>query len=493
MPDFLRITEIYYDGQVPRTEGDEFVEIQNLGNKVAYLVRVRILTQSATARSPVAYGFPPGTKLAPGEIMLIAKSARQFAARFGEQPDFEARSSGAGFRNTTEVPNLVHDRRVSRRTWALANSGATVALLSDKGDVIDVIAYGYDPKGYLGLHGLFPAASEGKSLHRVLFEETSPSTPAALHIDAPSPGAVPPPPTPTPIAAPSPPPKPSPTAPPLPSPTSKPATPTLTSTAIPPTAVPRATATPSPTAAPSPTPTPRPTATPTPPPPTPTPTPTILQCLTDFPRSQSPQRVEVVGMVTEIRPLPNETLVFIADRCGGAVLHLPIDVSTPPTGSRIRLSVSAYSSDFRTDLYLAPGTGIEHLSGSELPQAIPFIQALINGATTGTLVRSRGFVSRSTDFTGKPIYETVASYIRLDPHARAVPLGAVVLYGILEWRDAMPLLRVHYVAPARSNKPRWADALRYWIAPRVATQHARDVINFLLVKSLSRGRSLSLP
>lgn len=198
-------------------------------------------------------------------------------------------------------------------------------------------------------------------------------------------------------------------------------------------------------------------------------------------------------MVTEIRPLPNETLVFIADRCGGAVLHLPIDVSTPPTGSRIRLSVSAYSSDFRTDLYLAPGTGIEYLSGSELPQAIPFIQALIKGASTGTLVRSRGFVSRSTDFTGKPIYETVASYIRLDPHARAVPLGAVVLYGILEWSDAMPLLRVHYVAPARSTEPRWADALRDWIAPRAATQHARDVINFLLVKSLTRGKSLSLP
>ena len=497
VPRFLRITEIYYDGQIPRTEGDEFIEIQNHDNKVAYLVRVRILTQSATARSPVAYGFPSGTKLSPGEITVIAKNALQFTARFGEQPDFEARASGAGYSNTAEVPNLVHDRRVSRRTWALANSGATVALMSDTGDVIDVVAYAYDPDGYLGLRGPFPSASGGQSLRRVLTEGTSPSAPAALREDVPSPGTVPPPPTPTPVAVPSPLPKPSPTASPLPSPTPKPPTPTPVATPLPspsptpaPTAIPP-TAVPSVTATLSPTPTPPPTATPTPPPPTPTPT--ILQCLTDIPHPQSPQRVVIVGIVTEIRPLPNETLVFIADNCGGAILHLAIDVSTPPTGSRIRLTVSAYSNDTRTDLYLAPGTSIEYLSGTVPPQAIPFMQALIDRAQTGTLVRSRGTISKTSDFTGKPIYETLASFIRLDSHTSAVPLGPVVLYGILEWRDAAPLLRVHYVAPARTYESRLTDALRDWNVPRVAKQYARDVINFLLVKSLTRGKSLSLP
>ncbi len=203
--------------------------------------------------------------------------------------------------------------------------------------------------------------------------------------------------------------------------------------------------------------------------------------------------MEVVGIVTEIRPLPNETLVFIADNCGGAILHLPIEASIPPTGSRIRLTVSAYFSDTRTDLYLAPGNSIEYLSGRSLPHSIPFTQALMKRAPTGTLVRSKGNISQTSDFTGKPIYDTIVSFIRLDPHTRAVPLGPVVLYGIIEWRDAVPELRVHYVAPARTYESRLADALRDWNAPRVAKQYARDVINFLLIKSLTRGKSLSLP
>ena len=502
VPRFLRITEIYYDGQIPRTEGDEFIEIQNHDNKVAYLVRVRILTQSATARSPVTYGFPSGTKLSPEEIIVIAKNALQFTARFGEQPDFEARASGAGYSNTTEVPNLVHDRRVSRRTWALANSGATVALMSDTGDVIDVVAYAYDPDGYLGLRGLvsvsFQAVSHSGAgtlamghspswlrqpcvktcrhrapcrhlllLHRSRCHRHYPSPaqqPRRFHRLPPSRQR-------------------RRLSPPLCHP--------LRQRLRPPpyhrlpfrASRRRLLAHASPT--------PPPTATPTPPPPTPTPT--ILQCLTDIPHPQSPQRVVIVGIVTEIRPLPNETLVFIADNCGGAILHLAIDVSTPPTGSRIRLTVSAYSSDTRTDLYLAPGTSIEYLSGTVPPQVIPFMQALIDRAQTGTLVRSRGTISKTSDFTGKPIYETLASFIRLDPHTRAVPLGPVVLYGILEWRDAAPLLRVHYVAPARTYESRLANALRDWNVPRLAKQHARDVINFLLVKSLTRGKSLSLP
>ena len=496
VPRFLRITEIYYDGQIPRTEGDEFIEIQNQGATAAYLGRVRILIQSATARSPVAYGFPSSTKLAPGEIIVTAKNARQFTAHFGTQPDFEARASGAGYGNTVEVTNLVHDRRISRRTWALANSGATVALMSDKGDVIDAVAYRYDPDGYLGLHGRYPSASDGQSLWRVLAEEISPSAPAALREDTPSPGTVPPPPTPTPLTTPTPLPTPSPIATPSPSPTPLPPSPTPTPvitplpspsplptpTSLPPTAVP------TPTATPSPTPTPLPTATPTP-----TPTPTILQCLTDIPRLRSPQHVEVEGIVTEVRPLPEETLVFVADNCGGAILHLAIGVSPPPTGSRIRLAALGSHRDVRIDLYLAPDSSIEYLSGTVAPQAIPFTRAMIQRAPTGTRVRTAGSITRSSDFTGHEFHEATANYIRIDPHAQAVPDGLVTFHGIIEWRESVPHLRVHYIGPAEEPNTTFWDALQEWKISQYARQYVRDALRYLVIRSLTRGQGIYLP
>ena len=152
-------------------EGNEFIEIQNQGTALAHLARVRILIKGAQANSPVAYGFPSDNVLSPGDVFVIAKNARQFAEQFGFPPSFEARASGAGYEDTADVRNLPHDRGVSRFSWALANSGATVALIEYHGEVIDTVAYGHDPSGYLGLHGSFPSAADGQSIWRVIFGE----------------------------------------------------------------------------------------------------------------------------------------------------------------------------------------------------------------------------------------------------------------------------------------------------------------------------------
>ncbi|MYB76167.1 MAG: lamin tail domain-containing protein, partial [Chloroflexi bacterium] len=491
VPRFLRITEIYYDGQIPRTEGDEFIEIQNQGAAPAYLGRVRILIQSATARSPIAYGFPSSTKLAPGEIIVTAKNARQFTAHFGTQPDFEARASGAGYGNTAEVTNLVHDRRISRRTWALANSGATVALMSDKGDVIDAVAYRYDPDGYLGLHGRYPSASDGQSLWRVSDDGARARVPAALRADTPSPGAIPPPPTPTPTPTPTPLPTPTPTPSPIPTPT---LTPTPTPTPLPtplPTATSMPTPDPTPIPAPTATPTPRPTAAlPTPPPPTPTAT--VLQCLTDIQPQEPPRLVRVTGSVTEVREMPKETRVFLADNCGGALLHLAVDISAPPHGSHIRFTALGSRGDTQIDLYPAPNPIIEYLPKTTPPQALPFTRAMLQRAPTGTWVRTGGSIAYSRDETGHGFYETSASYIRLDPQARAVPTGTATFYGIIEWREAVPLLRVHYVAPAKESKATFKDTIQEWKVARHALHHARDIFHYLAVRSLTRGHGTYL-
>ena len=110
LPLSLRITEVYYDGQVPRTEGDEFIEIQNQGTTLAHLARVRVLVKSGQAESPVVYGFYPDNVLSPGDIFVIAKNARQFEEQFGFRPSFEARPTGTGYEDTENVRNMLHDR-----------------------------------------------------------------------------------------------------------------------------------------------------------------------------------------------------------------------------------------------------------------------------------------------------------------------------------------------------------------------------------------------
>ena len=487
LPLSLRITEVYYDGQVPRTEGDEFIEIQNQGTALAHLARVRVLVKSEQADSPVIYGFYADNVLSPGDIFVIAKNARQFEEQFGFRPSFEARFSGTGYEDTENVRNMLHERDTSRRTWALANTGAVVALIGDDGTVVDAVAYGHDPGGYFGLQGDFPSASGGQSLLRVSTVGVSGRMPSALRADTPSPGTVPPSPTPTlPTPTPIPLPLPTPITP-TPSPT-----PTPTPTPIPPlpTPTPLPTSTPSPTPATIP-PTPSPTPSPTPIPPTPTAT--VLQCLTEFPSQEPTRLVRVVGTVTEIREMPQEIRVYLADSCGGAVLHLAIDASAPPVGSQIRVTALGSLRNLQIDLHVAPETRLENLPGTSQPQAIPFMQAMLQRALTGTRVRSAGNITQTTGNTVDEIYDSVAGYVRLDPHARAVPIGPVVFYGILEWRETLPLLRVHYVVPEKARISTLWESFQDWRVTRIGAQYVRDTVNSLIIRSLTRGRSISLP
>lgn len=498
MPQRLRITEIYYDGQIPRTEGDEFIEIQNQDAVVAHMGRVRIHIQSATARSAVAYGFPAGATLSPGDILVVAKNARQFADRFGSDPSYEARATGTGFANTPAVDNLVHVRAVSGRSWALANTGATVALMGDDGTVIDAVAYGHDPDGALALKGDFPSAADGQSLRRDTNGEAAALTPDGLQADAPSPGTIPPTPTPTPLPVPSPTPMPLPTPLPAPTPTATPvpapaAEPTPAPTATPkpapaPTAAPPLKA-PQPTPKPSPTPMPAATL-PTPPPPTPTAA--VLACLTDIPPHEPARRVRVTGSVTEVRPLPGETQVFIADACGGAILHLPLQDVPPPVHSRVRFAALGARTATQIDLYMDTDATLARLPAAALPPAIPFAEAVSRRAPTGTRVYATGAIVRARDVLGNTQYRATPSSILLDAHAQAVPAGAVVFYGIIEWRDAGAILRVHSVAPAAARAPPSASSIMNGKLVGAVLQHARDALRLLISRAATRGRANSL-
>jgi hypothetical protein len=122
-----------------------------------------------------------------------------------------------------------------------------------------------------------------------------------------------------------------------------------------------------------------------------------------------------------------------------------------------------------------------------------FRNAVSQRAPTGTLVRAEGTIIELKNHEDRAIYESVASFVRLSPHARAIPSGKVEFYGILEWREGTPLLRVHYVVPLESKPVAMPVRVKVWRTAHTAVRRLHDAVHHLIVRSITRGRILSLP
>ncbi|MCZ7568643.1 MAG: lamin tail domain-containing protein [Ardenticatenaceae bacterium] len=109
------------------------------------------------------YRFPPHT-LAPGAVVLVARSAAAFQARFGALPDFELDPGAA---DLPEVPNLVRDTGWGRGRWALSDSGDEVILLDPHDRLVDALAFRNGDVATLGLSGHDISAPAPRSLNRV--------------------------------------------------------------------------------------------------------------------------------------------------------------------------------------------------------------------------------------------------------------------------------------------------------------------------------------
>jgi uncharacterized repeat protein (TIGR01451 family) len=83
------------------------------------------------------YTFPPGTLLAPGAVLLVA---RQAADTVGLAPDLEFLIDP--LRDTTEVPNMHPAGNWEGFGLALGNGGDEVILLDEAGEGVDVLVYG---------------------------------------------------------------------------------------------------------------------------------------------------------------------------------------------------------------------------------------------------------------------------------------------------------------------------------------------------------------
>jgi len=183
----LLISEACYDGTVPETEGDEFVEIFNPTGGAVDLSAYKIGDEETRGAGEGMYQFPTGTVIEPKGLIVIAKNAAQFHQRFGFYPHFEL-VTGAGYTDTPEVPNMINYAAWATGDWALSNQGDEVLLLGPADEVVDAIAYKSGDYAAAGVSGVIIAPAP-RSLQRVDGGDTDDMN-ADFAIAGPNPGSL---------------------------------------------------------------------------------------------------------------------------------------------------------------------------------------------------------------------------------------------------------------------------------------------------------------
>ncbi len=184
-PSKILISEFLYDGQIPSTEGDEFVELCNPNASSVDLTGYKIGDEETNGAGEGMYQLPISTTLAADDCLVVAKNADQFQTRFSSLPDFELIVSSS-YSDNPAIPNLEKYKSWAGGNWALANNADELLLLGPDDSVVDSVAYrngGYDLLGLMGT----ASAPEPYSLQRVWPVDTA-SMPYDFVKSLPSPG-----------------------------------------------------------------------------------------------------------------------------------------------------------------------------------------------------------------------------------------------------------------------------------------------------------------
>ncbi|MCI0476491.1 MAG: lamin tail domain-containing protein, partial [Anaerolineales bacterium] len=198
----LLITEALYDG-TQSDDGDEFVEIANPLAYSVSLIGYKIGDEETRSGGEGMYEFPFAATIAPNQVIVVARNAAQFRARFGFDPDYELVTSGGALTDTLTVPNLEKYSVWGSGSLSLSDSGDEILLLGPSDQIVDSMAWGSQGNfAAAGVRG-YVIASEPRSLQRYGARDTNNMSLDFLR-GAPSSGALvlpPAPPTPIPGAA----------------------------------------------------------------------------------------------------------------------------------------------------------------------------------------------------------------------------------------------------------------------------------------------------
>jgi hypothetical protein len=122
----LRITEVMYQPAAPTNAGDyEFIELQNIGTTPLDLSGVRFT-------NGLDYTFPPGTLLAGGAFIVVARDRTAFLSRY---------------------PSAASVLAPGAFTGALDNTGETLALTLPAPWYVHILRFRFEPNWYAGASG----------------------------------------------------------------------------------------------------------------------------------------------------------------------------------------------------------------------------------------------------------------------------------------------------------------------------------------------------
>ncbi len=117
----------------------EWFELYNDGGTAFDLTGYRVGDEEDPNGNEGMMQFPDGTRLQPGQVVVIARKALAFAGLYGFAPDFELDETDP------LVPNLFKCDSGCRTTIVLTDGGDELLLYDPAGDVVDALAWGNSP------------------------------------------------------------------------------------------------------------------------------------------------------------------------------------------------------------------------------------------------------------------------------------------------------------------------------------------------------------
>jgi hypothetical protein len=153
---WLLVSEVLYDPSALEPNA-EWIEVVNTGGSSLDLGVHKIGDEEISGGSEGMYQFPAGSRIEPGQVVVIANRASEFITNYGFSPDYELVETDPA------VPNLSKYGNWSSGAIQFGNSGDEVLLLNGSDQVIDALSWGdstwaFDPSVSL--------VQEGHSLER---------------------------------------------------------------------------------------------------------------------------------------------------------------------------------------------------------------------------------------------------------------------------------------------------------------------------------------
>lgn len=132
----LLITEVFYSTP-GNEETQEWIELANLGDAPIDLADYKVGDAETSGDREGMFRFPAeGAIIAPGQVIIVARSAVGFTQLYGAAPDYEVTDSSPA------TPDMRPYLLWGSGDMALSNSGDEVVVLNPDSQIIDAMNYG---------------------------------------------------------------------------------------------------------------------------------------------------------------------------------------------------------------------------------------------------------------------------------------------------------------------------------------------------------------